>query len=143
MSQLPAVSLVPAHGRWAFPAGATSLAQFQFVEINSSGELITPASAGIFAVVLDDAPQLSGATLGTGGEYSGGYTVGVPYGVVFQGVQKVITGANLTPGTAVKTDTSGHAVAASSAGDVILGWTLFASNSGDLAPILLDRSLHN
>lgn len=137
-----ATSMVPEYGRKAFPAGSASLAQFQFVAFNGSGQLITPGSAGIFAVVLDDAPSLASSTLANE-LYSGGYTVGRNYGCVFSGVQKVISGAGLTVGTAVKTDTSGHAVAASSGGDVILGWTLATCNSGDLVQILLDRGLHN
>ena len=138
----PPVSLVPSTGRWSAPAGSANLAQFQFVTFNNAGQLITPGS-GVFAVVLDDAPSLANATQGTGGEWSGGYVVGTNYGYVFQGVQKVITGANLNPGVAVMSDNSGHAIAATGAGNVILGWTLAASSSGDIAPILLDRSLHN
>lgn len=136
------ISLVPETGRYTAPAGSAALAQFQFVTFNATGQLVTPAS-GVFAVVLDDAPSLSGATLGTGGEYSGGYVVGVPYTYVFQGIQKVITGANLNAGVAVMSDNSGHAIGATGAGNVILGWTLSASSSGDIASVLLDRSLHN
>lgn len=133
---LPAVSLVPAHGRWSFPAGAANLQQFQFVQINGSGEIVTPAATGVYCVVLDDAPNLANATFSPStGEYTGGYQVGVDYGCVFAGVQKVITGANLTPGTPVMNDANGHAIPAAGAGAVILGWTLFNSNSGDLAPI--------
>lgn len=137
------VSLVPNHGRWAFPAGSASLAQYQFVALNGSGQLITPAAAGVFAMVLDDAPSNAGATLGTNGLYSGGYTVGRNYGVVFDGVMKVIAGGTIAAGVAIKTDTSGHAVASSTSGDVVLGWTLGACVSGDLVSILLDRAIHN
>lgn len=131
-----ATSLVPPYGRKAFPAGATGLVQFQFCALNTAGQIITPAGAGVFAVVLDDAGALT-----TGG-LPGPLTVGNFYGCVFMGVQKVISGASLNPGVAVKTDTSGHAVAASSSGDVILGWTLSACSSGDLVQILLDRAIH-
>lgn len=130
-----AVSLVPSHARWSFPAGSASLTQFQFVSINSTGQIITPTVTGAYAVVLDDAPSLSGATI-TNDLPSGGYTVGAQYGCVFSTIcaQKVITGASLNPGVAVMTDTSGHAVAALS-GAVVLGWTIAASSSGDLATI--------
>lgn len=134
-----AVQLTPQHGRWTFPAGSASLQQYQFVAVNSSGQIVTPSATGVFAMVLDDAPSLAASSLGTGGVQTGGYTVGTNYSVVFEGVMKVISGANLTPGTAVQTDTNGHAVAALSGG-VILGWTLASSNSGDTISILLDRS---
>lgn len=136
------VSLVPETGRWMAPAGSANLAQYQFVTFNASGQLITPTS-GVFAVVLDDAPSNAGATLGSNGLYSGGYTVGTNYGYVFQGVMKVIFGGTVAAGQPVMSDNNGHAIVATGAGNVILGWSLEAHVSGDLGPILLDRSLHN
>jgi hypothetical protein len=130
-----AVSLVPQTGRWAYPAGATGLSQFQFVTFNGSGQLVTPAS-GVFAVVLDDAPPLLAGAPGP-------YVVGVDYGIVFQGVQKTLLGANLAAGVPVITNAAGAAIAATGAGNVILGWTMEAGSSGDIVPVLLDRSLHN
>jgi hypothetical protein len=131
-----ASSRVPSHARKAYPAGATSLTQFQFVELNSSGQIITPTVTGVYALVLDDAPALSGATI-TNDMPSGGYIVGAYYGCVFSTVcsQKVITGANLTAGQAVMTDTNGHAVPLV-AGGVALGYAGHASNSGDIVQIL-------
>lgn len=134
-----AVQLTPQHGRWSFPAGSAGLQQYQFVAINSSGQIVTPTSTGVFAVVLDDAPSLAVSTVGTGGVVTGGYTVGQNYGCVFDGIMKVISGATLSPGAAIQTDTSGHAVSAVTGG-VILGWTLAASSSGDIISVLLDRS---
>jgi hypothetical protein len=133
-----AVSLVPSHQRWSFPAGNASLTQFQFVTLNGSGQLVTPSATGVFAFVLDDAPSLSGATI-TNDMPSGGYSVGTNYGVVLPlgNVQKVITGANLSAGVAIQTDTSGHAVPFVSGG-VCLGWTLKASNSGDIVEVMLN-----
>ena len=134
-----AVQLTPSHGRWSFPAGTAGLQQYQFCALNSTGQLIMPAATGVFAVVLDDAPSLQVSTVGTGGVVTGGYTVGTNYGTVFDGIMKVISGANLTPGAAIQTDTNGHAVPAVSGG-VILGYTLAASSSGDVISVLLDRS---
>ncbi len=133
-----AVSLVPSHQRWSFPAGSASLTQFQFVTLNGSGQLVTPAATGVFAFVLDDAPSLSGATI-SNDMPTGGYSVGAPYGVVLPlgNVQKVITGANLSAGVPIQTDTSGHAVAFVSGG-VCLGWTLKASSSGDIVEVMLN-----
>ena len=127
--------LVPSHARWAFPAGSTSLTQFQFVQINSSGQIVTPATSGVYALVLDDAPALSGATI-TNDMPSGGFVVGAFYSCVFSTicVQKVLTGANLTVGQAVMTDASGHAVPQTGSG-VILGYAIQASNSGDIVRI--------
>lgn len=135
-----ATSLVSQYDYWSFQAGSASLAQFQFCTLNGSGQLVTPAATGVFAVVLDDAPH--GATL-SNDLFSGGYVVGNYYTCVLKGVQKVISGASLGAGVAVMTDTSGHAIAETGAGKVILGWTLAACNSGDLVSILLDRSIAN
>jgi hypothetical protein len=130
------ISLVPSHARWSFPAGNANLAQFQFCAINASGQIITPAVSGVFAVVLDDAPNIQNSTLAND-LYSGGYVVGASYGCVLgMCVMKVITGANLNPGVAVMTDASGHAIAQAGSG-ITLGYTLEASSSGDVAGIRL------
>lgn len=137
------VQLVPETGRWVAPAGSANLAQYQFVTFNGSGQLVTPSS-GVFAVVLDDAPSNANATFNSStGFYSGGYVVGRNYGYVFQGVMKVFFGGTVAAGQPVMSDGSGHAIVATGAGNVILGWALEAHVSGDLGPILLDRSLHN
>ena len=132
------VSLVPSHARWSFPAGSTSLKQFQFVSVNSSGQIITPTVTGAFALVLDDAPSNIGATI-TNDLPSGNYTVGNEYACVAPAgcFQKVYTGVSLNPGVAVMTDTNGAAVAAVT-GAVVLGWTIAASSSGDVATIFLN-----
>jgi len=119
----------------SFPAGSTSLAQFQFVVINSSGQIVTPSATGVFALVLWEAGNLATETI-TNNMPSGGYVVGNNYGVIspFMSWSKVITGANLTVGQAVMTDTSGHAIPQTGSG-VILGYALAASNSGDIVEL--------
>ncbi|MHB1950165.1 MAG: hypothetical protein ACYCQK_01670 [Acidiferrobacteraceae bacterium] len=119
----------------AFPAGSASLTQFQFVEINSSGQIVTPTATGVFALVLNDAPALAGATI-TNDMPSGGYVVGAYYGCISSLMSwvKVISGAALTAGQAVQTDTSGHAVPLL-AGGVTLGYAIAASNSGDIVQL--------
>lgn len=133
------VQLTPSHARWSFEAGSAGLQQYQFCALNSTGQIITPGTTGIFAVVLDDAPSLAVSTVGTGNVLTGGYTVGQYYGCVLPtgSVMKVITGATFsTPGTAVMTDLSGHAIAQSGTG-ITLGYTIATSSSGDIASILL------
>lgn len=127
--------LVPSHARWAFPASTASLTQYQYVNLTSTSTLQTPTATGVWAMVLDDAPALSGATI-SNDMPTGGFVVGAYYGCVFPQlcVQKVISGQNLTTGQAVMTDTSGHAVQLV-AGGVILGYTIEASNSGDIVRI--------
>lgn len=119
----------------ALPAGSASLAQFQFVQINSSGQIVTPAASGVFALVLDEAGALATETI-TNDMPSGGYTVGAHYGCLSTSAAwcKVKSGANLTAGQAVMTDASGHAVPASGSG-VVLGYAIAASNSGDIVTI--------
>jgi hypothetical protein len=119
----------------AFPAGSTSLTQFQFVVVNSSGQIVTPAATGVYALVLWEGGNLATQTIANDMP-SGGYVVGSYYGVLSSMMSwaKVITGANLAVNTPVMTDTSGHAIAATGSG-VILGYTLAASNSGDIVEI--------
>jgi hypothetical protein len=126
-----AVSKISPFARWSFPAGSANLTQFQFVAINSSGQIVTPSVSGVFALVLD-APNLAGATI-TNDMPSGGFVVGYEYGCAspFMAWTKVISGANLTAGVAVMTDTSGHAIPQSGTG-ITLGYTIAASNSGDI-----------
>lgn len=121
--------------RKAFQAGSASLTQFQFVQVNSSDQIVTPAASGVFCWVLDDAPALSGATI-TNDMPSGGYVVGAYYGCInpFLAMPKVIAGASLSANAAVTTDTSGHAVAVAGSG-VILGYTVAACSSGDIVQI--------
>lgn len=120
----------------AFPAGSTSLTQFQYVVINASGQIVTPSSTGVMAWILDDSPSLSGATV-TNDMPSGGFSVGAQYTchAVHLTGYKVISGANLTAGVAVQTDTNGHAVPLVTGG-VVLGYTVAASNSGDIVSIV-------
>ena len=119
----------------AFPAGSTSLTQFQFVVVNSSGQIVTPAATGVYAFVLWEAGNLATQTI-TNDMPSGGYVVGAYYGVLspMMSWAKVITGASLAVNTPVMTDTSGHAIAATGSG-VILGYTIAACNSGDVVEI--------
>lgn len=137
------VSLVPSHARWSFPAGSASLSQFQFVALNSTGQIVAPSATGVFAYVLDDAPSIIGATI-SNDIPTLNYSVGTNYGCVAPaGVfQKVIFGATLsTPGTAIMTNTSGQAVAAVT-GAVVLGWTLAAQSSADIGTVLLNVAAH-
>lgn len=119
----------------AFPAGSASLAQFQFVQINSSGQIVTPTVSGVFAFVLDEAGALATETL-TNEMPSGGYVVGAPYGCIdpHLAYTKVKSGANLTAGAAVMTDANGHAIPAAGTG-VVLGYAIAASNSGDIVTL--------
>jgi hypothetical protein len=126
-----ATSLVSQWGRYSFPAGATGLAQFSFVTLNSSGQLVVPA-AGALCMVLDDAPPLLAGAPGP-------YVVGVYYGCVFEGVIKVQAGAAITPLEVVTTDANGHAVVAATT-NTINGVALAAGNSGDLVPIRVSLS---
>ncbi len=135
---------VPSFARKSFPAGSASLQQYQFCALNSSGQLITPgnASSGTFAVILDDAPSLSGSTT-TNDFQTGGFSVGTSYGcIVGPCIAKVIAGATLSAFVSVMTDLNGHAIAATS-GSVVLGWTMTAASSGDYVQILMEHAYHN
>jgi hypothetical protein len=126
-----AVTLVSEYGRWVFPAGATTLVQFQFCTVNTSGQLITPTASTQPVVILDDAPALTSAGA------QGATIVGVNYTVVFTGIMKVIAGTALNPFVPVMSDTNGHAIAAATGGNTCAGFTMAACASSDLVPIFL------
>lgn len=133
--------LVAEKQRLSFPAGSTSLQQYQFVTLNGSGQLVTPSNSTSYCFVLDDAP----AIIGSGATYSddlwsGGYTVGAQYGVVWAGVQKVIAGGQITAMTAVQSNTSGQAVTATGT-NVVQGIALGTAASGDLISIAIAWSV--
>jgi hypothetical protein len=128
-----AVSLVSEFGRWSYPAGGTNLVQFQFVTVNAAGQIVMP-TAGQLCVILDDAPALAA------GGVQGATVVGVNYGVVWQGIQKVIAGQALIPFAQVTTNSSGQAVSSLTTGQAVNGITMAACNSGDLVPIAISLS---
>lgn len=102
--------------------------QFTFVQINSSGNLIPPSGAGVICdgVIQDDNPNIGMAS---------------ELGLV--GISKVVTGAAVTEGDLVMTDSSGRAVTATSTNH-ILGRALAgnASTAGVIIPVLLFKGGH-
>ena len=131
-----ATSLISPYASKTFPAGSASLNQFQFVQVNSTGQIISPASTGVFAWVLNDAPAIAGLTV-TNDFPQNGFVVGAYYTCVAPHLSqcKVISGESLAANTAVATGTDGKAYHNSGTG-VVLGYTVAASNTGDIISIV-------
>jgi len=90
---------------------ALSASQFQFVQLNSSGQAILAATAGQMGVigVLQDKPA----------------AVGQPASIAHAGVTKIVTGSAITAGGKVITDASGKAIsAAATSVQAVLGRAL-------------------
>lgn len=131
-----ATSLVDPHARVTYPAGSAALAQFLFVALNGSEQLVLPGAGGVAIGILDDSPSLAAATLGADDLYSGGFTVGRYYGIVVRGLMKVRASANIAAQAPVMTDAAGKALTAT-ATNVILGVAMHACASGDLVQVNL------
>lgn len=97
-------------------SGDLSSNQYQFVSINSSGQIALAGLGARADGVLESQPEAAGRTA----------TVTVPNG----GKVKVKAGAATTAGGAVASDASGKAVDATS-GDTILGTFIDAAGAGD------------
>lgn len=108
----------------SIPASADlSASQFCFVALNSSGQLILPASTGNDCIgVLQDKPNAAGLA----GEVA---MLNASLRI------KVKAAATLNPGDKVRSNTAGAAVASAS-GSHVLGTVLTGGVSGDIIEIL-------
>ena len=105
--------------------------QFTFVQINSSGQLVAPSGAGVLCdgVIQDDNPNTS--------------SLNEASPIAISGISKVVSGAAVTEGDLVMTDSSGRAVTATSSNH-ILGRALQGNGSvaGIIIPVLLFKGGH-
>lgn len=97
-----------------------STKQYYFVDVNSSGKAVVAGAGSTFAGVLGNKPAAANAAAE----------------VMFSGVVPVVCGGSITAGNAVKIDSNGKAVAASS-GDKAAGRALADGASGSNTNILL------
>jgi hypothetical protein len=107
----------------AFTAPANtdlSTKQYYFVNINSSGKVAVAGAGNAFAGVLGNKPAAANRDAE----------------VMFSGVVPVVCGGTVAAGDAVKIDSDGKAVAASS-GDKAVGRALAGGASGSNTNILL------
>lgn len=104
--------------------------QFTFVQINSSGQLVPPTGAGVLCdgVIQDDNPDTVSP---------------VASEVGIAGISKVVSGASVSEGDLVMTDSSGRAVTVTSSNH-ILGRALAGNSStaGLIIPVLLFKGGH-
>lgn len=97
-----------------------STKQYYAVDLNSDGEVVVASAGSTFIGVLGNKPTAAGA----------------PCEVMFSGVVPMVCGGTVATAAAVKIDSDGKAVAASSA-DKAIGRALSTGASGTLANILL------
>jgi hypothetical protein len=97
-----------------------STKQYYAVDINSSGNVIVAAAGSTFVGVLGNKPNAAG----------------VPAEIMFSGVVPMVCGGTIATAAAVKIDSAGKAVAASSA-DKAIGRAMSDGASSTIANILL------
>lgn len=106
----------------SLPAAADlSAAQYKIVTVNSSGQAALANATSTVVGVLQNKPSAAGRVAT----------------IADRGVSKVVAGAAITAGARVTSDASGNAVAASIAGDAVLGIALTGAASGDVFPVLI------
>lgn len=107
----------------SLPAAADlSAAQFKLVTVNASGQAALANTTALVVGVLQNKPTAAGQAAT----------------VAFAGVSKVLAAGNITAGARVTADANGNAIAATTAGDAVLGVALAGAASGDLFPVLIN-----
>lgn len=108
----------------SLPAAADlSAAQYKIVQVNSSGQAALANATSMTVGVLQNKPSAAGRVAT----------------VAIHGVSKVVAGGAITAGARVTSDANGNAVAATTAGDAVIGVALTGAASGDVFPIALQQ----
>lgn len=110
---------------YTYPANTDlSASQFCFVNLNTSGKLVLPASGGPAIGVLQNKPNAAGV----GGN------------VMVDGVTKLVAGGTVAAGALITTDTAGNAITATT-GLQILGRSQETASAsvGQIISVLLVR----
>ena len=102
-------------------AADLSAAQYKIVQINSSGQAALANATSLTVGVLQNKPTAAGRIA----------TVAV------HGVCKCVAGGSITAGARLTSDANGNAVAASTAGDAVIGVALDSASSGDVFRMLV------
>ncbi len=112
----------PSHHTLSLPAAADlSASQFKIVTVDSNGRAALAGATTLGVGVLQNKP----AALGQAAT------------VAFGGISKVVAGGSITAGARITSDASGNAIAATTAGDAVVGVALASAASGDIIPALL------
>lgn len=105
------------------PAAADlSTHQYKLMTLNSSGQAALGNATNLIVGVLQNKPTAAGqaATL------------------CWAGVSKVVAAGVITAGARVTSDANGLAIAATTAGDAVIGVALATSAANDIIPILIN-----
>lgn len=105
------------------PAAADlSTHQYKLMTLNSSGQAALGNATNLIVGVLQNKPTAAGqaATL------------------CWAGVSKVVAAGVITAGARVTSDANGLAIAATTAGDAVVGVALATSAANDIIPILIN-----
>ena len=103
-------------------AADLSGAQYKCVSLDSSGRIIQSTATSLTIGVLQTKP--------TNGQFGS---------VAFMGVSKMALGGTVTAGARMHSNASGLGVAATTAGNAVIGIALEGGASGDVIPVLLGR----
>ena len=103
-------------------AADLSGAQYKCVSLDSNGRIIQSTATSLTIGILQTKP--------TSGQFGS---------VSFMGVSKVLLGGAVTAGARVHSNATGLAVAATTAGNAVIGIALEGGASGDVVPVLLGR----
>jgi hypothetical protein len=106
----------------SLPAAADlSAAQYKIVQINASGQAALANATSLAVGVLQNKPSAAGR-IAT---------------VAIYGSTKVVAGGTIAAGARVTSDANGNAIAATTAGDAVIGVAEVGAASGDIFQIVL------
>lgn len=101
-------------------SGDLSASQFKFMKVNSSGQAVNSGAGEAAVGVLQDDPRAAGR----------------PAVIAISGVVKVRAGGTIAAGAAVASDADGDAIAATTAGHIVLGTAIVGGASGEIISVL-------
>lgn len=103
-------------------AADLSAAQYRCVSLDSNGRIIQSTATSLTIGILQTKP--------TSGQFGS---------VAFMGVSKVALGGTVAAGARVMSNATGLGIAATTAGNAVIGVALEGGVTGDIVPVLLSR----
>lgn len=105
------------------PAAADlSTHQYKLVTVNSSGQVALGTATTLIVGALQNKPTAAGQAAT----------------VCWAGVSKVVAAGVITAGARVTSDANGLAIAATTAGDAVIGVALATAAANDIIPVLIN-----
>lgn len=112
----------PQHHTLSLPAAADlTTKQFRVMTVNSSGQAAVAGATDLAVGLLQNKPGSGQAAT-----------------VAFGGISKAVAGGTVAAGARVTADANGAVIAATTAGDAVVGVALAGGAAGEIIPVLIN-----